>query len=156
MIVVNGTVSDELKAKLKTGKTDTVAHRFGNLIVAGYCGAVDAKRISFVVTGNESFTYSSTSKAVYFMSDEMINVPKDNILSASCTHFKYGEGNTLSAMNEGEFIFNASTSGGIAIATGNVSFKNTANLTSKDASVAWFKSQVSKGTPVTVTVYLKE
>ena len=39
MIVVNGVVSDAVKQKLLAGETDTVAHRHGNLIIAGYGGS---------------------------------------------------------------------------------------------------------------------
>lgn len=159
MIVINGTVSDDIKQQLKAGKTHPVARRHANLIIAGgiltESGGVDepehSYKIQFTVTGNESFTYSSNSKAVYFMNNDLKYLSKDEIVLATCTHFTYGDGGVLADMNEGEFIFNVDSAMGAT--TGNVSFKDTSVLTSKDASIAWFKQQYANGTPVVVTVY---
>jgi hypothetical protein len=109
-------------------------------------------KIQFTVTGDESFTFSSANKALYFMNADLTNVHKEDIISATCSHFKFGSGNVLADMNDGEFIFNVTVATGLA--TGNVSFKKSDVFTSRDAGVAWFKEQYANGTPVIVTVYL--
>ena len=161
MIVINGTVSDEIKQQLKAGKTHPVARRHANLIIAGgiltESGGVDepehSVKIQFTVTGDEVLTFSSSNKALYFMRADLTNVHKEDIISATCSHFKFGSGNVLADMNDGEFIFNVTVATGLA--TGNVSFKKSDVFTSRDAGVAWFKQQYANGTPVVVTVYLR-
>lgn len=160
MIVINGTVSDEIKQQLKAGKTHPVARRHANLIIAGgiftESGGVDepehSVKIQFTVTGDEAFNFSSTSKAAYYMNNEASFIYPDEIVLATCTHFNFGTGSVLADMNDGEFILNIDSAMGCT--TGNVSFKKTDVLTSKDASIAWFKQQYANGTPVVVTVYL--
>lgn len=152
MIVVNGFVSDEVKEKLLAGGTDEVARRHGNLIIAGGFGGMDTGGVkTLTITGNESFTFSSGNKTVYFMYSGLTNVMREDIINVSCTHFAYGDGIVLADMNNGEFIFNCSSTSEGARATGNISFKDTTNFTSKDAAAAWFKAQYANGTPVTIT-----
>ena len=114
----------------------------------------DAIWIQFIVTGDEAFTFNSANKAVYFKNEDFALKTREQLVNATCTHFTYGAGNVLAEMNDGEFIFNFTTSTGLT--TGNVSFKNSAVFTSKEKAVAWFKEQYANGTPVTVTCYIKE
>lgn len=114
----------------------------------------DPKKITFVITGDETFTFSSANSAMYFMNTDMSNVMKSDIISAECTHFTYGSGNVLAEMKDDEFIFNITAATGLT--TGNVSFKKTGTFTSKDTGIAWFKEQYAKGTPVTITVNVKQ
>lgn len=109
--------------------------------------------IPIVITGDEPFTFSSTNKALYFMESRLSNLTREDIAFAHCTHFTYGSGNVLADMNDGEFIFNITVATGLT--TGNVSFKKTDTFTSLENGKAWFKKQYEKGTPVTVTAYIR-
>ena len=153
MIVINGSVTEELKEHLLAGGTHPVARIHGNLIIAG--GNFTGRReVEIKITGDETFTFSSSSKAVYFMNPAFANLTREDIISVECTHFTYGSGNVLAEMNDGEFIFNITTATGLT--TGNVSFKNSGIFTSLGEATAWFKAQYEKGTPVIVTAYIKD
>lgn len=69
MIVINGTVSDSLKESLMAGETDELAHRYGNLIVAGALASEESSG-QYVELG-ESFTVTSEllGKNIYIMID---------------------------------------------------------------------------------------
>ena len=106
--------------------------------------------VKLVITGDESFTFSSANNAVYFKYNNIANIEKSNIFNCSCTHFNYGSGSVLANMSNGEFIFNMSSASG-TITSGNVSFKDTMRFTSLAKAVEWFKEQYNNGTPVTIT-----
>lgn len=141
-----------LSALAKSHGVATVPDNLVGTFLGAIAGDVaNARKIEFSVTGDEEFTFSSTSKAVYFMHSELAGTEKANVISATCTHFTFGSGSVLAEMNDGDFIFNVSN----GVLTGNVSFKNTGVLTSKAAAVEWFKAQRANGTPVVVTCYVK-
>lgn len=154
MIVINGTVSDRTKQQLANGEAHPTARKHGNLIIAGSNSAIDGRRVVFVVEGDESFTIQAANNTLYYKNSDFVNVPHGDIVYASCTHFKWGDGAIIADMADGEFIFNYTKASGIG--TGNVSFKNDALFTSASVGKAWFREQYENGTPVVVTVYVKE
>lgn len=153
MIVINGSVTDEVKQLLLSGGSHCVARRHANLIIAGGC-YTGCKKIEFVVTGDETFNFQTANHTAYFKYSPAVNIPHDDIVCASCTHFKWGSGAVIGDMNDGEFIFNYTKSSGIG--TGNVSFRNNTLFNSTSDAKAWFEEQVGNGTPVTITAYIKE
>ena len=158
MIVINGTVPDELKQHLMSGGSHHVARKHGNLIIG--CGNEPAKaeatckKVVFVVTGEEAFTFQAANNAVYHKYTNYVNIPHNDVVYAVCTHFKWGNGAVIADMKDGEFILNYTKSSGIG--TGNVTFKYDALFTSASEAKAWLKEQYAKGTPVTVIAYVKE
>ena len=154
MIVVNGTVSEDLRKDLKAGKMHPVARRHGNLTIAGGNFNYEGNRVEIVITGTESFTFQSANNTLYYKNSDFVNIPHDSITYAYCTHFSWGNGGVIADMKDGEFIFNYTKSSGIG--TGNVSFKNDAIFTSLAEGKNWFKAQYDNGTPVTVVAYIKE
>lgn len=105
------------------------------------------------ITGEEPFTFQSANNTVYYKNSDFINVPHENIVYAHCTHFEWGSGAVIADMKDGQFIFNYTKSSGIG--TGNVSFKRDDLFTGTSAAKEWFKAQAENGTPVTITVYVK-
>ncbi len=158
MIVINGTVSEEIKKHLLAGGTCPPHRRHGNLVIAGgsYTGGTDVpcKKIVFVVTGDEAFTFQAANNAMYHKYTDYINIPHGDVVYATCTHFTWGSGAVIADMKDGEFILNYTKATGIG--TGNVTFKNDTLFTSAADAKAWFKEQYAKGTPVTVVAYVKE
>ena len=154
MIVINGFVSDKVKQRLLEGETHPTARRHGNLILAGGNYAVDGRKVVFVVTGDEAFTIQTANNTLYYKNSDCVNVPHGDVIYATCTHFKWGNGAVIADMKDGEFILNYTKSTGIG--TGNVSFKNDSLFTSTSEGKAWFKEQYENGTPVVVVAYIKE
>lgn len=154
MIVINGTVSDEVKEHLRSGCSHPVAHRHGNLILAGRPTKILGKAVDIIIKGTETFTFQAANNTLYYKNSDFVSIPHDDIVFASCTHFKWGDGGVIADMKDGEFIFNYTKSSGIG--TGNISFKNDALFTSASAAKEWFKAQYDKGDPVIVTAYVKE
>ena len=113
----------------------------------------DCTRVQFTVTGEESFNFQAANNTVYYKNSDFVSIPHDNIVFATCTHFKWGSGDVISSMNDGEFIFNYTKATGIG--TGNVSFKRNDIFDSAASAKAWFREQTANGTPVTITVYIK-
>ncbi len=111
-------------------------------------------KTEIVVTGNESFNFQAADSTVYYKNSALANVPHENIVYAECTHLKWGSGAVIAQMNDKEFIFNYTAATGIG--TGNTSFKDEDLFTSANAAKEWFKAQAENGTPVTITVYVKE
>lgn len=132
--------------------------RFKQAPVAAICYKLscdnDITQYQLVITGTESFTFNAANYAVYFRRSEIASKEKSEIIAPTCTHFKYGKGNVLANMNNGEFIFNTNSATSTTC-SGNVSFKDTERFTSLDAATKWFKEQYANGTPVTITYYLK-
>ena len=110
-------------------------------------------KIHFIVTGNEQFNFNTSYNVAYFVQSTIANVKKTNIISVVCTHFTYGDSKTILTINDGEFSFATSQAG---VTIGQVLFKNTSAFTSRDEAIAWFKEQYANGTPVTITVYIKQ
>ena len=114
----------------------------------------DCTMYKFTITGDETFNFQAANNTVYYKNNDFASVPHDNIVYASCTHFKWGNGAVIADMADGEFIFNYTKASGIG--TGNISFKNDSLFTSASVAKAWFKEQVENGTPVTITCYVKK
>lgn len=154
MIVINGSVTEEVKQRLKEGKCHPVARRHADLIIAGCCYA-GCRKLEIIVTGTETITYRGEYNLIYYKNNDMINIPHDDIVCATCTHgFKWGAGDVVATVQDKEFIFNYTKASGIG--TGNTSFRDDALFTSSADSKAWLKEQYENGTPVTITVYIKE
>jgi hypothetical protein len=150
--------SSQLEALAKsygaTNLPDKLIRTYLEAIIEGLDADDGSLKIQFTVTGDEAFSYSANSKAVYFMNNDVAWVFKDDIIKATCTHFTFGTGEVLADMKDGEFIFNISS--GLGTTTGNVSFRKDSVFTSKDKAVAWFKEQYANGTPVVVTAYFAQ
>ena len=110
-------------------------------------------KYTIVVTGDETFNFQSANNTVYYKNNDFINIPHDAIVYATCTHFTWGSGAVIADMKDGQFIFNYTKSTGIG--TGNISFKKDDLFTSASDAKTWLKEQVTNGTPVTITVYIK-
>ena len=154
MIVINGNVPDEIRKHLRNGGSKHPHRQHGNLVIAGGKHKGEGKKVVFVVTGDESFTFQSANNTLYYKFSDFVNVPHDDVLYATCTHFKWGSGAVIADMADGEFILNYTKSSGVG--TGNVSFKNDKLFTSNATGKEWLRQQYAKGTPVTVVAYIKE
>ena len=113
----------------------------------------DCTMYSIVITGDEAFNFQAANNTVYYKNSQFTNIPHDNIVYASCTHFKWGSGDVIANMSDGEFIFNYTKASGVG--TGNISFKRNDLFDSATTAKNWFKEQVANGTPVTITCYIK-
>lgn len=105
------------------------------------------------ITGNETFNFQAANNTVYYKNSKYVSVPHENIVYASCTHFSWGDGDVIANMEDGEFIFNYTKATGMG--TGNISFKKNDIFTSAAAAKAWFVEQADKGTPVTISCWVK-
>lgn len=114
----------------------------------------DCTVYTIVITGDETFNFQTANNTVYYKNSDFINIPHDSIVYARCTRFAWGNGAVIADMTDGQFIFNYTKSSGIG--TGNISFKNDTLFTSATAAKDWFREQVAKGTPVTITAYVKQ
>ena len=156
MIVINGTIPEEIKQHMLKGGCYSPSRRHGNLIVAGghfTCGDNSTVKKVFTVTGEESFTFQSANNTMYHKYADFVNIPHGDLVFATCTHFNWGSGAVIADMADGDFILNYTKSSGIG--TGNVSFRNDSLFKSASEAKAWFKEQYAKGTPVVVVVYVK-
>lgn len=111
-------------------------------------------KTEIVITGNETFNFQAANNTVYYKNNDFVNISHGNIVYASCTHFEWGSGAVIADMKDGEFIFNYTKSTGVG--TGNISFKKDDLFTSSSVAKAYFQEQVAKGTPVTITVFVKK
>lgn len=114
----------------------------------------DCTMFKIIITGDEPFTFQSANNTLYYKNSDFINIPHDNIVYASCTHFAWGNGAVIADMKDGQFIFNYTKSSGIG--TGNISFKRDDLFDNTTNGKTWFREQYANGTPVTITAYVKK
>lgn len=113
-------------------------------------GEVTRRLSTYVVTGEESLTLSSSGR-VYFAAEGTVPNLKGlraDVFEALCTHFSTRGGNTVSELQNLEFVANGA--GSPRYKNGRLAFRYDGVFTTAAAAQEWFANQYAAGTPVIV------
>ena len=113
-------------------------------------GSVIRRLGVYIVTGEEAFTLSSSGR-VYFTAEGTVpNLRglRADAFAAQCTHFSTRGGNTVSELQNLEFVANGS--GSPRYKNGRLAFRYDGVFTSPAAAKEWFAAQYAAASPVIV------